>query len=181
MIIRGGWISDAPYINAQVILPNGHDFYTEFQVDTGSSYTFLSEDSVSGQNLASLPCAKTRDVYTVMGPLPAFLIADCSIVLGDDKGAGHTYKLPLYFLREKKLGFLAHRCFKRVLGPKFPNRIKPPRNILGRDILNSFLLLARKPNLLLLTDDVAAFQKDIEARFGSLVDWLDTPLNSPRR
>lgn len=170
MIVRGGWIAGIPMLSAVVKLPGSNPSYPqEFLIDTASAFTFLSETEI--RNRDDLKTFEVSRVRTIMGPLPTYLVPDCRIVFHDDEGTPHTIRLSLYFLKEPVLNRLQHLVFKTVFGKGFPRRIQAPRYLLGRDVLDRFLLVARPPHLLLLTDEFDSFEGPF-APPGN-INWLD--------
>jgi hypothetical protein len=45
------------------------------------------------------------------------------------------------------------RSFKQVFGQDFPDTVRPPRNLMGRDVLDQYAIVLHEGSTLMLTDD----------------------------
>ena len=153
MIIQGWWEDDGrPYIAARVQIPGVPSVYVDLQVDTGATHTVIAERTFSTGTLRSLG-APTVPISTSMGPVKGWLVDHSKLWLCDIDGKEHLVDdLKLHFFQNIALNSKQWRSFKDVFGDSFPQQIQAPRNLLGRDVLNRYLMISRQDQALLLTD-----------------------------
>jgi len=134
------------------------------QMDTASSCTILNEKRFQG-----VRSFKTKPIQTVAGWVRGLVIEEGRgmILFSDASGGFVPVSTEFYLLRDGLLSRIwRHLRFWRKT--PLPNL---PRNILGRDILNKFFLIARYPQELLLTDELPkcnAFYRSFEAPQGGI-------------
>lgn len=160
MIALGYWGEDnRPLFEVQVIVPNKPPSHVTLQVDTASNCTILSEaefDDVS--------TFKTKSVDTLAGQLPAYVVPNGSLGFYDVSGkVARISPVRLFLVKELKTTRRQRKTLESLL--EINELITPPRYILGRDVLNDYLLVAHHPDLLLLTNEVSDCLKYVRKRF----------------
>lgn len=134
MIIRGRFIGDAPYLAVHLRAAHFHGLIW-LLVDTGASRTTLLDRDVKllrippeSLNPALLP------IVGIGGSVRSFFIQDAEITLASDMGD---------FVLRQDLSVVQHDLIQ--LPPEEVSRILRLPSVLGRDLINRFVLTCDYP------------------------------------
>lgn len=154
MIIRGQWLRGRAWFRAVLALSDGNRIPLWLQADTAATHTVIAGNVIPSA-YARGRRVKAPPIRTLLGYVPSFLLPGTDMFLVDshDRRVFHRVNATvIQFVEGIRLGCMQRRAFRKVLNVA-GDVWEPPRNLLGQDVLSRFILVAREPDLLFLTDD----------------------------